>query len=72
MNAIEHTEAAIIAALRANGEQWTDQKAIRKATGLSVTRVENFTLSMALEGKIQRTLSPDHRTQLFRALEVGG
>jgi hypothetical protein len=65
MNESDRTEHLIIEALRTAGD-WMDQKQIRKATGLPVRRVENFTLSMALEGKIERTLSPDHRTQLFR------
>lgn len=63
----ERTERVIIEALAAAGD-WMSQREIRKATGLPVRRVENFTLSMALEHKIERTLTPDHMTQLFRVL----
>lgn len=66
MNEVERTEHAIITALQAAGD-WMNQRQIRKATGLPERRVENFTLSMALEGKIERTLTPDKQTQLFRA-----
>jgi hypothetical protein len=69
MNEVERTEHVIIAALQAAGD-WMNQRQIRKATGLPERRVENFTLSMALEGKIQRTLTPDKQTQLFRPLET--
>ena len=69
MNEIQRTEEAIFAALRESGK-WMTQRQIRKATGLPMSRVENFTLSLALEDRIGRTLTPDHRTQLFRSARV--
>lgn len=62
----EGTERIITRALEANGG-WMNQREIRNATGLPETRVVNFTLSMALEGKIRRTLTEDKHTQLFAA-----
>ena len=68
MDAYEATEQQIIDALASADGTWTTQAQIRKATGLPKSRVENFTLAMALQGKIGRTLTPCHHTQLFRAL----
>lgn len=65
MNAVQDTERQIIDCLRASGE-WMTQREIKRATGLPVSRVENFTLSLALDSRIERKLTPDHRTQLFR------
>ena len=66
-NEIDRTERLITEALYADGG-WLDQKQIRQATGLPMSRVENFTLSMALEDKIDRRLVNGDRTQEFRAL----
>jgi hypothetical protein len=67
MDEIDRTERMIIKALQESGS-WMDQKQIRKATGLPMSRVENFTLTMAIDEKIDRRLSDNHETQLFRAL----
>jgi hypothetical protein len=68
MTEAERVEGLIIGALRAGGG-WMDQKQIRKATGQPMSRVENFTLSMALENKIARRLVNDGHTPQFRALD---
>ena len=62
------TERLILEALEAGGD-WMDQKQIRRVTGLPVTRVQNFTLSMALHGTIQRRLVDNDHVQQFKAGE---
>jgi DNA-binding IclR family transcriptional regulator len=71
VNEFERTENLIIEALAADGG-WLDQRQIRRDTGLPMSRVENFTLSMALEGKISRRLVDGDHTQQFRSLADAG